>query len=410
MHGWHGSSASRRRRGRACRRERRWRWLSRSVRRTGIVPNVVGLTQAAATTAIQNAGLDAGHGDERSRARRSPAGNVISPTPAAGASVPPGSAVALVVSSGAPQPRGLVLALRVRRGLGDVGDRLVDVADERHDQAGGSRAPARSARALPFDGVDDWVTVTDTTASPLDLSTGMTIEAWVNPTQHERLGDGPDEGARRRWAKGCSRMRCMRTTARRRPRGRPVRPATSAPNPVASTTDQAVRGTDDAAAEHVDAPRDDLRRREPALLRQRRARRRRPRGTRHHRRGQRRAAHRRQRVVHRRVLPGSHRRSARLQPRALGGGDRDGHEPADRPAVRAAASSNGTPVPIEDRDRRSRYLRRKSPASRISGGQDMKRMLILAACVSLAASGTRTRAIPLVEAGRRDGQGPRRHR
>ena len=34
--------------------------------------------------------------------------------------------------------------------------------------------------ALSFDGTDDWVTVAD--ASALDLTTGMTLEAWVNPT------------------------------------------------------------------------------------------------------------------------------------------------------------------------------------------------------------------------------------
>ena len=33
--------------------------------------------------------------------------------------------------------------------------------------------------ALTFDGVDDWVTVAD--SSSLDLTKGMTIEAWVNP-------------------------------------------------------------------------------------------------------------------------------------------------------------------------------------------------------------------------------------
>ncbi len=33
--------------------------------------------------------------------------------------------------------------------------------------------------ALTFDGVDDWVTVADTAS--LDLSTGMTVEAWVRP-------------------------------------------------------------------------------------------------------------------------------------------------------------------------------------------------------------------------------------
>jgi hypothetical protein len=43
-------------------------------------------------------------------------------------------------------------------------------------------AAGRIGRGLSFDGVNDWVTVTDITASPLDLTTGMTIEAWVNPT------------------------------------------------------------------------------------------------------------------------------------------------------------------------------------------------------------------------------------
>ena len=35
-------------------------------------------------------------------------------------------------------------------------------------------------RALSFDGVDDWVTVNDSAA--LDLTNGMTLEAWVYPT------------------------------------------------------------------------------------------------------------------------------------------------------------------------------------------------------------------------------------
>ena len=43
------------------------------------------------------------------------------------------------------------------------------------------RVAGKSGGALRFDGVNDWVTVPDTTASTLDLTTGMTIEAWVNP-------------------------------------------------------------------------------------------------------------------------------------------------------------------------------------------------------------------------------------
>jgi beta-lactam-binding protein with PASTA domain len=64
-----------------------------------IVPNVVGLTQAAATTAIQNAGLVVGTVTQASSAIV-PAGKVISENPAAGTSVAPGSSVNLVVSTG----------------------------------------------------------------------------------------------------------------------------------------------------------------------------------------------------------------------------------------------------------------------------------------------------------------------
>jgi hypothetical protein len=38
----------------------------------------------------------------------------------------------------------------------------------------------RFGHALSFDGVDDWVTIAD--ANALDLTTGMTLEAWVNPS------------------------------------------------------------------------------------------------------------------------------------------------------------------------------------------------------------------------------------
>ena len=43
------------------------------------------------------------------------------------------------------------------------------------------RVAGKIGRALSFDGVNDWVSVADVAASPLDLVTGMTIEAWVNP-------------------------------------------------------------------------------------------------------------------------------------------------------------------------------------------------------------------------------------
>ena len=75
------------------------------------VPNVVGQTQAAATTAITNAGLVVGTLTTQLSATV-PAGNVISQSPAAGALVASGSAVALVISSG---PGGFAGAPRLSR-------------------------------------------------------------------------------------------------------------------------------------------------------------------------------------------------------------------------------------------------------------------------------------------------------
>src|SRR5205823_2959991 len=70
---------------------------------TVLVPNVMGQTQAAATSAITSAGLTAGTVTMQSSATVA-SGNVISETPAAGPRVAMASAVNLVVSSGAPPP------------------------------------------------------------------------------------------------------------------------------------------------------------------------------------------------------------------------------------------------------------------------------------------------------------------
>src|SRR5688572_21269177 len=45
--------------------------------------------------------------------------------------------------------------------------------------AGAAWAAGKHGPALSFDGVNDWVTVGD--ANLLDLTTGMTLEAWVYP-------------------------------------------------------------------------------------------------------------------------------------------------------------------------------------------------------------------------------------
>ncbi|MFO1372609.1 MAG: YbhB/YbcL family Raf kinase inhibitor-like protein [Candidatus Competibacteraceae bacterium] len=66
------------------------------------VPNVVDLTQSAATTAIQNAGLTPGTVTQEASTTVA-AGNVIRQSPAASTTVAAGSAVNLVVSSGFPQ-------------------------------------------------------------------------------------------------------------------------------------------------------------------------------------------------------------------------------------------------------------------------------------------------------------------
>ena len=66
------------------------------------VPNVVGSTQAAATTAITGAGLTVGTTTQASSSSVA-AGNVISQSPAAGASVASGSAVNLTISTGPAQ-------------------------------------------------------------------------------------------------------------------------------------------------------------------------------------------------------------------------------------------------------------------------------------------------------------------
>jgi YVTN family beta-propeller protein len=63
------------------------------------VPNVVGMTQAAATTAITGAGLTVGAVSMQSSSTV-PSGSVISESPAAGTSVTSGSAVNFVVSTG----------------------------------------------------------------------------------------------------------------------------------------------------------------------------------------------------------------------------------------------------------------------------------------------------------------------
>jgi hypothetical protein len=147
------------------------------------VPAVLNQAQAAAMTAITNAGLTLG-AVTTANSTTVVSGSVISQNPIGGASVSPGGAVALVISSGplVAAPGGLVLAF----GFEEIaGHGVVDssTAPTNGTILGAARVAAgKIGRALSFDGVNDWVTVTDTTASKIDLTSGMTVEAWVNPT------------------------------------------------------------------------------------------------------------------------------------------------------------------------------------------------------------------------------------
>jgi hypothetical protein len=77
-------------------------------------------------------------------------------------------------------PAGLVAAYKFEEASGST---VVDASGKGNTGtiSGASRiTEGRFGKALYFDGVDDWVTVND--AASLDLTTGMTLEAWVYPT------------------------------------------------------------------------------------------------------------------------------------------------------------------------------------------------------------------------------------
>jgi Ca2+-binding RTX toxin-like protein len=144
------------------------------------VPNVVGSTLAGATTSLQSLGFVV---TSTTVTNAAPAGQVIAQNPAPG-NAPFGSTVALTVSAG-PAVAGLVAAFGFEEAAGTA---LVDSAPGPINGvlAGGAAAPTRVAigkfgRALSFDGADS-ASVPDGAVTKLDLSNGMTLEAWVNPT------------------------------------------------------------------------------------------------------------------------------------------------------------------------------------------------------------------------------------
>jgi beta-lactam-binding protein with PASTA domain len=149
---------------------------------TAAVPNVVGMTQANAQSTITGAGFSVG-AITNANSATVPAGSVISQNPTASSSASLGSSIAIVVSlgPGGSPAGGLVLALGFDEASGTVAvDSSTSAKNGTILQA--VRVPGKFGSALKFDGVNDWVTVTDTTNSPIDLTTGMTLEAWVNPS------------------------------------------------------------------------------------------------------------------------------------------------------------------------------------------------------------------------------------
>ena len=148
------------------------------------VPNVVGQTQAAATTSITGAGLVLGAVTNAS-SPTVPSGSVISSNPAAGTLVNPNTPVAIVVSTGPAAVAGLVAAFGFEEASGTTA--IDSAAGPINGTFGaGATAPTRVltgkfGRAVSFDG-GDTINIPDGAATKLDLTTAMTLEAWVNPS------------------------------------------------------------------------------------------------------------------------------------------------------------------------------------------------------------------------------------
>jgi len=207
---------------------------------TVVVPNVVNLTQGAAISAITGVGLVQGTVTTASSATVA-AGSVISQSPAGGTSAVPGSAVALTVSSGPAAPVGLVAAFGFDEAAGTIAINSVNAAFNGTIFQAVRTAAGKIGKALSFDGVNDWVTVTDTTGSPLDLTTGMTLEAWVNPA----AASGWETVIMKERGNAGEGLLAYALYARD---GAPRAGGTAGPagylrvNPVATTSDRGVRG------------------------------------------------------------------------------------------------------------------------------------------------------------------------
>jgi len=85
-----------------------------------------------------------------------------------------------VSNSGPPPPTGLVLAFGFEETAGTTANDSSTAKNNGTINGATSNATGKFGRALSFDGSNDRVDVPD--AASLDLTTGMTLEAWVKPT------------------------------------------------------------------------------------------------------------------------------------------------------------------------------------------------------------------------------------
>ena len=137
----------------------------------GFTPATANRVGQPTGTSFTDSGLAAGTYYYRVTAEDA-AGNISSPSAQLTATVPP---------QPPPPASGLVAAYGFNAGSGS------SVADASGRGNGGMvsgaawSASGRFGSALSFDGVNDWVTVAD--SASLDLSSGMTVEAWVRPSK-----------------------------------------------------------------------------------------------------------------------------------------------------------------------------------------------------------------------------------
>jgi beta-lactam-binding protein with PASTA domain len=147
------------------------------------VPNVVGMSQLQAESAITSAGLVVGT-ITQSQSQTVPAGQVISQNPAAGTKVAPGAAIHLTVSTGTTPPETQTAAPVAYWKLDETNGMVAFDSAGVHNGILRGNPPAtwlplegKMGGALSFDGIDDYVTCG--TFNPSAATGKLTISLWA---------------------------------------------------------------------------------------------------------------------------------------------------------------------------------------------------------------------------------------